>query len=157
MGSPEGPALPGSVAPLWAHGCIDCGRTLLSIWRGEQFLVILQHFYTSCVGVSGTTGFQVKAASPGIPPHVSERLMRQVAYRAPLSLDTYDISSPLWHCATTMWGHRRVFCSVASQVAATKTDALAISLHIPLSCFMSRNCPRCSHPFCTGVAPFGEI
>lgn len=55
--------------------------------------MILQHYYTSCVGVSGETGFQVKAMSPGIPPHVTERLMRQVAYRSPLSLDPYDIFS----------------------------------------------------------------
>ncbi len=58
-------------------------------------MTVLQLYYTSCTNTAtGYIGFQVKAMSPGIAPHLQATIMRLVAYRIP---STLDIQIPATH------------------------------------------------------------
>ncbi len=51
-------------------------------------MTIRQHYYTSCRNTeTGKTGFQVKAATPGISHRAEQALQRLIAYRPPASAD----------------------------------------------------------------------
>jgi len=51
-------------------------------------MTIRQHYYTSCRSAeTGKTGFQVKAATPGISRRAEQALQRLIAYRPPAGAD----------------------------------------------------------------------
>lgn len=55
---------------------------------------VLQQYYTSyCNEETGSMGFQVKAASPGISASLETQIARLIGYRIPPSLDEQDIAS----------------------------------------------------------------
>lgn len=55
---------------------------------------ILQHYYTSFANrQTGSTGFQVKAMSSGIPPDTQALILRLIAYRIPPTLDERNIET----------------------------------------------------------------
>lgn len=57
-------------------------------------MAMQQLYYTSCLkGVSGNTGFQVKAVSPAMQPDAQVALNKILGYRIPPTLDVEDVSS----------------------------------------------------------------
>jgi hypothetical protein len=55
-------------------------------------MTVLQHYYTSFVNeATGSSGFQVKAVSPGISPELQATIERLIAYRIPPSYNEHDI------------------------------------------------------------------
>src|SRR5258708_33655292 len=55
---------------------------------------ILQHYYTSYTNQeTGSTGFQVKAMSPGISPDLQATIARLIAYHVPPMLEEHDVST----------------------------------------------------------------
>lgn len=57
-------------------------------------MAVLQHYYTSYTNQeTGSTGFQVKAMSPGISPDAQSMIMRLISYTIPSSLDAHQLNT----------------------------------------------------------------